>query len=1231
MFLAADAARAADLDWGTRPSTNIVAGDDVATVDGMTVTTSGAFFGSSASRVMQIFPTSTYNTHVGVIGMQMDATTDDGSAYATLTFTFSRPVTNLSFTVVDIDGGTTGSWNDRVAFSPIPALVSNGSNVSWNAGTGIASSNGSAIDGTQGDVRINFAGPVTSVTMTWYAWNASGTNPANQTIFVDDLSFTIVPQVALQKVSRGGTGTFSFAQTNLASTPAAITTTVVDTATPASPTPVNVNTIGTAVTLTETPASGFRLSAASCIDANSAVTGNTATIGTLSGNTLTIPAAAVVEAASFECTLTNTRALLRLQKVTQGGVGGPFTFAQANLASTPAGITTTAVNTAAPASPTPINITTIGTAVTLTETMPAGFAITGASCTDANSAVTGNTGSFGSLSGTTLTIPAGNVVAGADLICTFTNRRVPTVSVQKVTQGAVGGPFTFAQTNLASAPAGITTTAVNTAAPVSPTAINVTTIGSAVTLTETVAAGFAITGATCTDANSAVTGNTGSIGTLSGNTLTIPAGNVVAGAQFNCVFTNRRIPTVSVQKITQGAVGGPFTFAQTNLASTPAGITTTAVNTAAPVSPTAINVTTVGTAVTLTETLATGFAITSAACTDANSAVTGNTGSIGTLSGSTLTIPAGNVVAGAQFNCTFTNRAIPTVSVQKITQGAVGGPFTFAQTNLASTPANITTTAVNTAAPVSPTAINVTAVGTAVTLTETVAAGFAITSATCTDANSAVTGNTGSIDTLAGNTLTIPAGNVVAGAQFNCTFTNRRIPTVSVQKVTQGAVGGPFTFAQTNLASAPAGITTTAVNTAAPASPTPINVTTVGTAVTLTETIAAGFAITSAICTDVNSAVTSNTGSIGTLSGNTLTIPAVNVVAGAQFNCTFTNRKIPSVRIQKITQGGFGGPFTFAQTNLATTPAGITTSAANTATPASPTAHLVTTMGSNVTLTETVAAGYFISGAVCIDANSAVTGNTGAIGTLSGTTLTIPGANVVIGADFTCTFTNTLAAPALQVTKSASVASVDAAGDQITYTITVANTGNVTVSTITVSDPLGTVTCAISGNSTIATLAPGGSTTCTLIYTVPQSVIDSNGGGDGDIDNTATASGTYGVTVVQATGSTSVAIITNPAMTVTKVANDTTDVVAGQVITYTYVVTNTGNQTLTNIALNDAHDGSGPPPVPGNETLTTDGGTIGDSTDATASNGVWSVLAPGDAVTFTATYTVTQNDVDTKQ
>ena len=472
---------------------------------------------------------------------------------------------------------------------------------------------------------------------------------------------------------------------------------------------------------------------------------------------------------------------------------------------------------------------------------------------------------------------------------------------------------------------------------------------------------------------------------------------------------------------------------------------------------------------------------------------------------------------------------------------------------------------------------------------------------------------------IAGNASGSNPGNQILDID-DLTFD--RSPRVTVSKISNGGTGD-FSFSGNNGFDATT-ITTvspgTAVSSAADA------LTAVSTATTVTEATDANEALSNISCTGLGSGSASVN-----LGARSVTLSSAAIVLNAEINCTFVNNRIPTLRVQKVTTGGTGGPFSFTQTNLVSTPAAITTSVANTATPASPTSIRVNAMGTAVTLTETVASGFVLSGASCTDANSAVTGNTGSFGNLSGNTLTIPAARVVAGAEFICIFTNAVVQPQLTVSKAASVASVDAAGDQITYTVTVTNPGNVTITGITVTDPLGTLTCATSGTATIASLAPAAQETCTLTYALTQAVLDSNGGGDGDLDNTATAQGSYGTQTVQATGSTSVALVIAPSLAVTKTANDTTDVTAGQVITYTYVVTNTGNQTIANIALSDAHDGSGAAPVPGGETLSTDGGTPGDSSDATSNNGVWSSLAPGDAVTFTATYTVTQTDVDTKQ
>ena len=63
---------------------------------------------------------------------------------------------------------------------------------------------------------------------------------------------------------------------------------------------------------------------------------------------------------------------------------------------------------------------------------------------------------------------------------------------------------------------------------------------------------------------------------------------------------------------------------------------------------------------------------------------------------------------------------------------------------------------------------------------------------------------------------------------------------------------------------------------------------------------------------------------------------------------------------------------------------------------------------------------------------------------------------------------------------------------------------------------------------------------------------------------------------------------------------------------------------MANVTVADAHNGSGTFVGPTNETPVL---PVNGSTDAGV-NGSWDSLAPGDTVKFTATYTVTQQDVD---
>jgi Domain of unknown function DUF11 len=592
------------------------------------------------------------------------------------------------------------------------------------------------------------------------------------------------------------------------------------------------------------------------------------------------------------------------------------------------------------------------------------------------------------------------------------------------------------------------------------------------------------------------------------------------------VFTNivnPAIPLVAIQKITTLLPGGPFSFTATNLVGAPANISTITAGTAAPAALNYISVTSILNPVTLTEAANSNFNLSSGTCTDTNAGTSGNPASFGTLAGSVITVPAANLKPFAKIVCTYTNDPKPpTFALQKVTSGSFGGPFTFVATNLASSPASITTVAAGTATPAAPTAIQVTATNTQVQITETVTASFTASSAVCTDANSGFTGNPASFGSFAGAVLTVPAVNVLPAAQIKCVITNTAKPaTVSVRKTTTGAPGGPFNFSVSNLSAAPAAITTTVAGTPAPAAPTSLTVNTLNATTQISEGANAYFTLTSGSCTDSNSAVTGNPASFGTLTGQLLNIPAANVLPAAQIVCTFTNAgNAPKISLQKAlaASGRLAAADQFKLTATGTgAPAAINTTgtaAAITSAPISFTA----TANTSYSLTEAMSAG---SASLLTGYAQTVTcTNNNATGTAVSGLNTVP-INFTIQAadDVSCVITNNgTPTPLLVINKTFTTAtSPVVVGQIVTYTYTVANTGNVAVTNVKVTDLHGTPSVLISGgagaitNDTLTvpgplgagaspdttandgiwtTLAPGATVQFKYTHTVTQAEID---------------------------------------------------------------------------------------------------------------------------------------------
>lgn len=266
-------------------------------------------------------------------------------------------------------------------------------------------------------------------------------------------------------------------------------------------------------------------------------------------------------------------------------------------------------------------------------------------------------------------------------------------------------------------------------------------------------------------------------------------------------------------------------------------------------------------------------------------------------------------------------------------------------------------------------------------------------------------------------------------------------------------------------------------------------------------------------------------------------------------------------------------------------------------------------------------------------------------------------------------------APAITVLKAISFAAPgdDAdgdgkadAGDKITYTYTVTNSGNVTLSNVAVSDAhdgagtapvvaiptsvtidngsvgagtLGDSTDVITGDGDWDKLGPGDVITFTATYTVVNGDLTAAGGGtgtgftgnaepDGFLDNTATVTSSYndgsGAVAVTDTDTRSIELDIAPSLLISKVADVTTNVTAGTTVTYTYTVTNAGNVPITGITLSDEHKG-----VVG--ALTPVFGSFTTNTGSTNTGNTITLLQPGDVAVYTATYVVTQDDVDNLQ
>lgn len=230
------------------------------------------------------------------------------------------------------------------------------------------------------------------------------------------------------------------------------------------------------------------------------------------------------------------------------------------------------------------------------------------------------------------------------------------------------------------------------------------------------------------------------------------------------------------------------------------------------------------------------------------------------------------------------------------------------------------------------------------------------------------------------------------------------------------------------------------------------------------------------------------------------------------------------------------------------------------------------------------------------------------------------------------------------------------AGDVVTYSYSVRNTGNVTIGGLAIRvdhDGTGDLPVPIftqwteqagspdtdSGAVTV-TMVPGAEARFQIAYTIEQADLNAAGGGelaDDDIDSSAAAVGRYNSSdgpaeFESAQTAAKVPLDIVRSIAVTNLAEPASGASAGQVITYTYTITNDGNVPVTGITIAQDHNGSGDFAAPDPDSaILTDNNIPEDSANDNPDNNQWDVLGPGDVLTLTATYVVTQDDIDNLQ
>jgi hypothetical protein len=190
------------------------------------------------------------------------------------------------------------------------------------------------------------------------------------------------------------------------------------------------------------------------------------------------------------------------------------------------------------------------------------------------------------------------------------------------------------------------------------------------------------------------------------------------------------------------------------------------------------------------------------------------------------------------------------------------------------------------------------------------------------------------------------------------------------------------------------------------------------------------------------------------------------------------------------------------------------------------------------------------------------------------------------GEEIVCTFTNTSLAGAVTLDKTVNPGVIHA-GNSVTYTYKVTNTGNEVLHAVSITDDKCAPVSGPTGDNGngVLDLAETWTYTCTTALTVDTTnvatvtALDSTNDSVGPVTDTATVD------------------VLNPALSIAKTSNVESGA-PGDTVTFSFTVTNTGDAPLFNISVDDdvlGHIGDIPSLAPGQSVTLTKEATLGDT------------------------------------